>query len=1056
MGGMMKPLYADDQDVPFPQLFANPGALYRDTPFWAWNCRLDGEELHRQIGIFKAMGMGGFHMHARTGLATPYLGPEFMKLVRQCVDDAKSQSMLAWLYDEDRFPSGAAGGLVTRDPAFRARHLLLTSTRRPETPDPANDLSGKLLAVYAIRFDQEHRLLDWQRLANDAAAPGSELLYVYRIVESHNPWFNGQAYVDALNPHAVRRFVELTYEAYFREVGGEFGKAIPAIFTDEPHFTHETVLRFAAGRCDIRLPYTDDLPETYRHEYGAEFFDTLPELVWERADGAWSTARYRFHNHIAERFASAFADTVGGWCERHGIRFTGHLLEEPRLESQTAVLGDAMRSYRSFQLPGIDMLCDWVELSTVKQAASASRQYGCGGVLCELDGVTDWDFNFSGHKGHGDWQAALGVTVRVPHLAWMSMAGEAKRDYPASISEQSPWWRKYPVIADHFARVNTAMSRGRALCRIGVIHPIESFWLVCGPRDQTAGARRQAEQDFNSLCRWLLYGLIDFDFIAESLLPSQNLMEAGTCFKVGQMSYETVIVPPTITLRSSTLDRLEAFVNAGGELIFAGRIPVCEDAMPSDRAARLAARCRRIDFSEAVLLDTLRKHRDVEVVRCDDGFPATSLLYQLRDAGKERFLFLVNSERCGETFTGQVRIRGNWQLAFLDTATGEQTPLAAVHEHGWTVLKYDFYAHGHLLLRLTPAAASVGKELRQPPYSDAGVEARILSRLNGFALPVTLDEPNVLVLDQAQWRINDGSWEPSEEILRLDNLVRSRFGLPPKSGHIVQPWVNLPDSRVYGRLELCYTIECTVPVTGAMLALEQPETTELELDGQPLSFADAGFWTDRSVRKSALPSLTAGTHILILRRDYRSDTDLERIYLLGDFGVELGGSRLRIIAPVRTLNWGDTAPQGLPFYSGNLTYHCKFTLAESGETALRFPSRGSRLAEGFRNNDVARECDFAGFRATLIGVSVDGGPELPVAFAPFQCELGTLAAGEHTLAITVYGSRVNSFGALHLSWPEPWIGPEAWRTEGDRFTRDYRVRKFGVMIAPLLLKGIGA
>ena len=112
----MKPLYADDQDVPFPQLFANPGALYRDTPFWAWNCRLDGEELHRQIGIFKAMGMGGFHMHARTGLATPYLGPEFMKLVRQCVDDAKSQSMLAWLYDEDRFPSVPRAG---SSPAIR-------------------------------------------------------------------------------------------------------------------------------------------------------------------------------------------------------------------------------------------------------------------------------------------------------------------------------------------------------------------------------------------------------------------------------------------------------------------------------------------------------------------------------------------------------------------------------------------------------------------------------------------------------------------------------------------------------------------------------------------------------------------------------------------------------------------------------------------------------------------------------------------------------------------------------------------------------------------------
>ena len=137
------------------------------------------------------------------------------------------------------------------------------------------------------------------------------------------------------------------------------------------------------------------------------------------------------------------------------------------------------------------------------------------------------------------------------------------------------------------------------------------------------------------------------------------------------------------------------------------------------------------------MIEALRQRRDVEVVRSDDGFPASSLLYQLRDAGNERFLFLVNTERLGETFTGRVRIRGGWQLEFLDTVTGEQKPLAAAHEHGWTVLEYDFYAHGHLLLRLTPAGASIGGELPRPPYADAEVEARILGRLNGFALPVT-------------------------------------------------------------------------------------------------------------------------------------------------------------------------------------------------------------------------------------------------------------------------------------------------------------------------------
>ena len=125
----------------------------------------------------------------------------------------------------------------------------------------------------------------------------------------------------------------------------------------------------------------------------------------------------------------------------HGIALTGHMMEEPTLETQTVALGEAMRSYRSFEIPGIDMLCDRRELSTAKQAESAVHQFGREGMTSELYGVTNWDFDFRGHKLQGDWQAALGVTVRVPHLTWTSMAGEAKRDYPASISYQSPWYK---------------------------------------------------------------------------------------------------------------------------------------------------------------------------------------------------------------------------------------------------------------------------------------------------------------------------------------------------------------------------------------------------------------------------------------------------------------------------------------------------------------------------------------------------------------------------------------------------------------------------------------
>lgn len=81
--------------------------------------------------------------------------------------------------------------------------------------------------------------------------------------------------------------------------------------------------------------------------------------------------------------------------------------------------------------------------------------------------------------------AALGVTVRVPHLTWYTMKGSAKRDYPASIGAHSPWYTEFPLLEEHFARLNTVLTRGRPVVRIAVIHPIESDWVLCGPEAQT-------------------------------------------------------------------------------------------------------------------------------------------------------------------------------------------------------------------------------------------------------------------------------------------------------------------------------------------------------------------------------------------------------------------------------------------------------------------------------------------------------------------------------------------------------------------------------------------
>lgn len=1015
-----------------PALFAHPTSEYRGTPFWSWNNKLNQAQLLRQIDFFKEMGMGGYHIHCRTGLDTPYLGDEFLKIVKACADKGKAEAMLTWLYDEDRWPSGFAGGLVTRDERFRARHLLFTVRPYDDQDRQAVNVNtsaararrmgnGRLIARYAVELEKG-RLKNYRRLAENEAAPaGAKVWWAYVETAKPSAWFNNQTYVDTLNPKAMEKFVEVTHEAYHKILGGEFGGSVPAIFTDEPQFVHKQNMARSTAADDIIMPFTEDFPQTYRKQYGEDLLDRLPEVFWELPGGRASQARYRYHDHLAERFSAAFADTIGGWCAKHGISLTGHMMEEPTLQSQTAALGEAMRSYRSFQIPGIDMLCDRHEYTTAKQAQSAAHQYGRPGVLSELYGVTGWDFDFVGHKAQGDWQAALGITVRVLHLSWVSMAGEAKRDYPASIFYQSPWYKEYRVVEDHFARVNTALTRGKPQVRVGVIHPIESYWLCFGPRDLTGVERKQREQDFDNLINWLLFGQIDFNYICEALLPSQNPQQSGRQFTVGRMAYDAVIVPPMRTIRASTLDRLEAFAAAGGKLIFAGEIPTLVDATPSTRPAALAQRAQKMHFEREPLMAALDGVRDLRVQLSGDA--PNSLLYQMRADGPRRQVFICNTDKFAPRGGAQLQFRGAWRATLLDTMTGSQRSLPVACDKDWTTVAWDFPAHGHILLTLEPGAA--GQVAAAAPARPARTERGALPQ----RAPITLSEPNVVLLDQAPWRLNDGAWQSCEEILRLDNLVRKELGLSPRTGEIAQPWCEPSDPRVLGQLELKFPIHCDVDAPGVKLAVEQPSDVQLLLDGKAVPVRDAGWWVDEAIRTVPLPKLARGEHELIVKTAYRRKTNVEWLYLLGDFGVTLQGREPRITSPVRELAFGDWTKQGLPFYAGNVTYHCRIETGAKA-TALRIPQ----------------------FKTPLVAVDVDGKRCGPVAFAPFEIELGKLAPGAHAVDLTAYGNRHNAFGCVHRTVENSWIGPNAWRTAGKEWTYDYRLKPTGILSSPTVLE----
>lgn len=1016
------------------KIFRNPPCEYRAAPFWAWNCDLNKDLLLREIDQMKHMGMGGFHMHVRTGMSTTYLSDGFMQLIRDCVDKAKEERMRAYLYDEDRWASGAAGGYVTREERYRARYLLFTTVsyeQAEENPasvpvDSPRTGKGRLLARYAVRLNDEGELAEYRLLKDGQQADAAETAwYAYLEIEKESPWFNNQTYVNTLDKKAIERFVEITHERYKEVVGNEFGGAVQSIFSDEPQFSRKTTLGFAGEKKDVVLPWTDDLPDTFRAAYGEELLAGLPELYWELPGGAVSLIRYHYHDHIAERFAEGFADTVGTWCARNGLLLTGHMMEEPTLKSQTAALGEAMRSYRSFQLPGIDMLCDWREYTTAKQAQSAAHQFGCPGVMSELYGVTNWDFDFRGHKLAGDWQAALGVTLRVPHLTWVSMEGEAKRDYPASIGYQSPWYTEYPMVEDHFARLNTVLTRGKAQVRLGVIHPVESYWLHWGPSEATALVRDEMDEHFRSLAQWLLYGLIDFDYISESLLPQQ--CEAGNApLSVGEMAYDVVLVPDCQTLRATTVDRLESFVAAGGRLVFAGRIPELVDAKPSGRVKELAQRAECISFSKGAILSALDGVRFVDI-RDDKGMRTTNLLHQVRAEGDTRYVFLCHGEKPESPDVCPredivLRIRGEWKVRRMDTATGEIAPLHVAYEKGRTVLRYAFYAYDSLLIELTPGRAEAGE--------DAPAEKKFDYYALWHPVEIALSEPNVLLLDTAQYAFDDEeNWRDEEELLRADDAFREELGYPLRKKEVAQPWV-VPDEPITHHLRLKFTVHSEMEIKAPQLALEKAESVEIAVNGCPVDNASVGWFVDESIKKVQLPDLPAGDSVIELTLPFGRRSNVEWCYLLGDFGVRVQGAEKTVIPPVRRLGFGDWTTQGLPFYCGNVTYKIPVRV-EKDTLTIRVPQ----------------------YRGSVLGMEMDGVRQGDMAYAPYEYTFTNLQPGEHEVGITVYGNRVNGFGCVHnCDDSTSWFGPDCWRSEGVRWCYEYRLRKSGLLVSPQIEK----
>ncbi|MCU0509609.1 MAG: glycoside hydrolase, partial [Anaerolineae bacterium] len=567
--------------------FQNPGQEYREIPFWSWNDLLDPDELRRQIRLMKEGGWGGFFMHSRAGLRTPYMGPDWLAAVRAAVDEARSCSMQAWLYDEDKWPSGYGGGAsVAGNPAHRAKHLV-------RKVDTRLNLLAERVATFRAR-EAGGVLVD---ICPDPAPrlshPDDRLVQFYPAVMAlGNEIFNDYAYVDLLNADAVAAFLNTTHNVYASEIGDEFGRTVPGIFTDEPclQFHRYSYGEFGYQADDPAVPWTDDLPEFFQRENGYDLLPHLPSLFFDTGDA--HKVRFDFYRTVTRLFLERFTKPVRRWCEARGLSFAGHFMGEDTLLWQIPWVGAVMPHLAHMSIPGIDKLGRSVNdfdagmVLTVKQLDSVACQTGKLRTLCENYGCSGQDFSHAGRKWIGDWAYVLGANLNNPHMALYSMAGERKRDCPPNLFFQQPWWPENRLVSDYFARLSYALSQGRRQVDILVIHPVASAWSLYRPRASSPVI--QLDRALNELLLCLMQAQRDCHLADEMLMERGEPCEGrvvrradGPRLAVGEAMYRVVVVPPAVTLFANTVALLREFASAGGVVLAIEPLPGRVDGVPA-------------------------------------------------------------------------------------------------------------------------------------------------------------------------------------------------------------------------------------------------------------------------------------------------------------------------------------------------------------------------------------------------------------------------------------------------------------------------------------------
>ena len=727
------------QDVTVPSLreaaanFKTPPREYGAIqPFASWNGPDARERMVADLDRLAANGM--FVVNLAPGRGEPkYLSLEHMSLVKFAVQEAEKRGMKLWIQDESDYPSGFAGGKISEeypqltmqglDADIRIKVMPGQTLTMPTPPDVLGALAvfEPTGAVVQVPIDSSN--IHWRAPAPPPGASGYpkpwELILVRHIFRSSPTRNNNRAngtrakdsqysLIDYLNPDATRAFLKVTHETYKAAVGDAFGKTILGFFGDEPDYT-------------CFLPWTPRLLDEFRRQKGYDLKPYLPLFFAPKmTDEAWRV-KADYYDVWSGIFRDTFFGVQADWCKRNNLEYLVHLNHEEqglRLElpeDLTRNEGDFFRDMRYVEVPGIDNLnqlipsavhsadATWnVNNNFPKLASSAAHLFGRPKVWAEEGGGLGID-----GKYQLDYQLVRGVNalqIRVPVMrGGFGGRGGAAASVPPEAS----------MLAWYTNRAGYLMAIGRPAAQVGLYHPVNSMWM--GDED--------ADRSTTKLGWELFEHQVDWDYFDEQSLSSVASIEDGGFKNLSGQVYKAIIVPSSLVITRTGLERFQEFVKAGGKLIFVGKTPtlVVDKTFLNAKGAPDLSFATLIEPSGEITPRVLAALPKPDV-KLDAAFPRLTYTHRAwRDAD---MYFFFNESDQAESRTATVA--GHGQAQDWDLGTGEIHAMTAAKAEGDAVrfpLALGPYEAKVIVVGPVPANAGAAE-----PSSAAGAT---VAELNG-------------------------------------------------------------------------------------------------------------------------------------------------------------------------------------------------------------------------------------------------------------------------------------------------------------------------------------